>query len=408
MTYQSKPETVWWFGTINALIASQTYSKLWDLLWHKNHALSSWNCCAHSHESCLADGPFAQRPSIEVIHLWLSSGLTIWRNAYLKKQVKPVLSKELSNAADKIQLMLKEDWKQELACDCIACCLAGKTTLLDALAGRKGKTGPNFQGRVLLNGKPAGKYLRRYSQYVPQEDAFVATLTTLETIKFRAGLTIPSSCPKTERAARIAAVIEVLGLRKVRDTKVSAGHSPWVNSHVGKYPVYHAKRVRCLAKTAPSCTVSVLKVNRSNYLIKAPEGYLDIKTFLKIPSQSPSWNCLQNLGTVVVCLIEVLKGWCEKPSMYIVQKICIVVAQTIVSCFSHSQRMLALARLSQSPKFRLFHKTSDFDKPWPPWYVNCFWGLRMCVIGNTYINMLIVSMLDIQFRLSPVERLNSV
>ena len=96
---------------------------------------------------------------------------------------------------------------------------AGKTTLLDALAGRN--KGDHLKGEVLLNGKPAAKYLRRYSQYVPQEDAFVATQTTLETIKFRAALTIPSSVPKKERDSRIEAVIEVMGLYKVTNTKVN-------------------------------------------------------------------------------------------------------------------------------------------------------------------------------------------
>ena len=101
---------------------------------------------------------------------------------------------------------------------------AGKTTLLDALAGRN--KGDHLKGEVLLNGKPAPKYLRRYSQYVPQEDAFVATQTTLETIKFRAALTIPSSVPKKERNSRIEAVIEVMGLFKVKNTKVNSAFRP--------------------------------------------------------------------------------------------------------------------------------------------------------------------------------------
>ena len=95
---------------------------------------------------------------------------------------------------------------------------AGKTTLLDALAGRK--SGKDLEGRVLLNGRPAGKWFRRLSQYVPQEDAFVATQTALETVAFRAALTIPSTVSKKERKQRVHSVIEILGLLKVKDTKV--------------------------------------------------------------------------------------------------------------------------------------------------------------------------------------------
>ena len=96
----------------------------------------------------------------------------------------------------------------------------GKTTLLDVLAGRI--RGSNLQGEVFLNGKPDRKHLRRCSQYVMQEDVFVATQTVLETLKFRAGLCMPSAIPQTERLQCIASVLDVMGLAKVGHSKVAS------------------------------------------------------------------------------------------------------------------------------------------------------------------------------------------
>jgi hypothetical protein len=48
----------------------------------------------------------------------------------------------------------------------------------------------------------------------------VATLTALETLKFRAALSVPSNVLKTQRKERIQEVLEILGLWRVRDTKV--------------------------------------------------------------------------------------------------------------------------------------------------------------------------------------------
>ena len=95
---------------------------------------------------------------------------------------------------------------------------AGKTTLLDVLAGRR--SGSNVCGEVSMNGAPCGVMFRRISAYVPQDDVFVATLTAMETLKFRAALTVPSTVLKTQRRQRIQAVLETMGLWRVRDTKV--------------------------------------------------------------------------------------------------------------------------------------------------------------------------------------------
>ena len=66
---------------------------------------------------------------------------------------------------------------------------AGKSTLLDVLAGRK-STG-RLGGGVRMNGRPCGTLFKRISAYVAQEDVFVPTMTSWETLVFHATLTLP-------------------------------------------------------------------------------------------------------------------------------------------------------------------------------------------------------------------------
>jgi ATP-binding cassette subfamily G (WHITE) protein 2 len=95
---------------------------------------------------------------------------------------------------------------------------AGKSTLLDLLAGRKavGRLG----GGVLMNGRPCGTLFKRISAYVAQEDVFVPTMTATETLVFHATLTLPSAVDSTEREARIADVLRLMGLWRARHTQV--------------------------------------------------------------------------------------------------------------------------------------------------------------------------------------------
>ena len=90
--------------------------------------------------------------------------------------------------------------------------------MLDVLAGRI--RGSQLQGTLTLNEKPAGKKLKRYSQYVTQEDVFVATQTTFETLQFRAGLCMPATISQNDRLNRINTVVDVMGLTKVKHSKV--------------------------------------------------------------------------------------------------------------------------------------------------------------------------------------------
>jgi len=117
--------------------------------------------------------------------------------------------------------------------------LAGKSALLRALAGRhptggvEGK-GTNVAEAVTFNGRTptqldaAGVRLERLAAYAPQEDVQEPLLTVRETLTLAhllASARIPDAAPahvREEHAARVDAVIDVLGLRECEHTIVGS------------------------------------------------------------------------------------------------------------------------------------------------------------------------------------------
>ena len=98
---------------------------------------------------------------------------------------------------------------------------AGKTSLLDVLAGRK------YQGRITgtiyVNGRAmTGRQMREVSGYVVQEDILPSMLTVIEHLKFHAHLRLGSRVSaqaKTDRAYEIA---KQLGLASVLDSPIGS------------------------------------------------------------------------------------------------------------------------------------------------------------------------------------------
>lgn len=95
----------------------------------------------------------------------------------------------------------------------------GKTTLLGAIAGSALDLGSTavLEGTVLVDGAP-----RRGQQvaYVSQADNLIPTLTVAECIRYSALLRLPRNTPLPEVHARVALVLEELGLRHVADAPV--------------------------------------------------------------------------------------------------------------------------------------------------------------------------------------------
>lgn len=98
---------------------------------------------------------------------------------------------------------------------------AGKTTLLNALAGRV-RIGPNdsLTGSVTVNGRPRDDRWRRTAGYVEQFDLMYGALTVQETIQFAADCKLPASLSHGQKRAVVDRVIDLLGLSKVRYTRI--------------------------------------------------------------------------------------------------------------------------------------------------------------------------------------------
>ncbi len=87
---------------------------------------------------------------------------------------------------------------------------AGKTTLLDTLAGRLPAAASNsLQGELRINGEARDyKTFRQLSAYVLQADYFFAELTVRETIALSAMLRLPSHISAKTKMHRVDQVCE--------------------------------------------------------------------------------------------------------------------------------------------------------------------------------------------------------
>ncbi|CAM9849699.1 unnamed protein product, partial [Laminaria digitata] len=105
---------------------------------------------------------------------------------------------------------------------------AGKTSLLDILAGRK-RAGEGYAvGKISIvvdgggggGGGGAGENVRKFAGYVPQEDVLPGTLSCYEHLMFHARLRMPREATHAERRARALLVLEELGLTRVADSRI--------------------------------------------------------------------------------------------------------------------------------------------------------------------------------------------
>eukprot|EP00742_Colponemidia_sp_Colp-10_P003656 GILJ01003891.1.p1 GENE.GILJ01003891.1~~GILJ01003891.1.p1 ORF type:complete len:1450 (-),score=269.52 GILJ01003891.1:263-4612(-) len=91
---------------------------------------------------------------------------------------------------------------------------AGKTTLMDVIAGRK--TVGEIKGSILLNGHPQDlATFSRISGYVEQQDLHVATATVREALITSAKLRLPESVDTVSRETFVDQVIELVGLTSI-------------------------------------------------------------------------------------------------------------------------------------------------------------------------------------------------
>jgi len=91
---------------------------------------------------------------------------------------------------------------------------AGKTTLMDVIAGRK--TGGEIAGRILINGHNQDlKTFARVSGYVEQTDNHMESMTVREALRFSALHRLPKSMPFHEKEQVMEAVADVVELTPI-------------------------------------------------------------------------------------------------------------------------------------------------------------------------------------------------
>lgn len=98
---------------------------------------------------------------------------------------------------------------------------AGKTSLLNLLAGRITSKNARAAGAVFVNGKPR-EYasFKKLAAYVLQDDDMFAELTVKEQLTYAALLRLPASMPREKKLLRVQRVLQELGLAKVQHTMV--------------------------------------------------------------------------------------------------------------------------------------------------------------------------------------------
>ncbi|OQR85438.1 ATP-binding Cassette (ABC) Superfamily [Achlya hypogyna] len=100
---------------------------------------------------------------------------------------------------------------------------AGKTTLMDVIAGRK--TGGKIEGQILLNGYPASDLaIRRSTGYCEQMDIHSEAATFREAFQFSAMLRQSDDVPAAEKMAFAEECLELLDMKSLGD-KIIRGAS---------------------------------------------------------------------------------------------------------------------------------------------------------------------------------------
>lgn len=112
---------------------------------------------------------------------------------------------------------------------------AGKTTLMDLLAGRK--TAGKIEGEILLNGKPKDdNSFNRIIGYCEQQDLIEMTSTVLESLMFSAKLRLPHDVSDEQKEKFVYEILALLELTHIKDRVVHGGevHSSLVSLSPGE------------------------------------------------------------------------------------------------------------------------------------------------------------------------------
>lgn len=100
---------------------------------------------------------------------------------------------------------------------------AGKTSLMNFVAGHLHSTSGETQGEVLINGEPLDHDLmKQLSGYVIQDDVILDTMTVHEAISMSAVLRLPRDMPLAEKNRRVDEIIRIFYLNKCADNMIGS------------------------------------------------------------------------------------------------------------------------------------------------------------------------------------------
>lgn len=167
---------------------------------------------------------------------------------------------------------------------------AGKTTLMDVLAGRK--TGGKIKGVIRVNGfEKEQKSFARVSGYVEQMDLHSPASTVREALRFSASLRLPENTTEQDIVAQVESTLDLLELRSISDLVVGT-------LTTGGLSVEQRKRL----------TIAVeLVANPGLLFLDEPTSGLDAKAAQVVMT---GINKIKSSGRTVVCTIH-------QPSAYL-------------------------------------------------------------------------------------------
>ena len=158
---------------------------------------------------------------------------------------------------------------------------AGKTTLMDVIAGRK--TMGKITGDILVNGRPKDtKSFNNLTGYVEQQDLHMGLHTVREALDFSAKIRLPASVTKKQRDDWVEEVMQLVGLARIGHRIIGDAATPGLSPGQMKLVTIAVELV---------ANPSVLFLDEPTSGLDAPSAYRIMKAVSRIAQTGRSVLC---------------------------------------------------------------------------------------------------------------------